>query len=274
MKNKICIACGNNLRMLGSVKNRDIFICGKCGLGMTMGEDIAEQYHEYHRDSSYIKATDQFKNIFEKRVAIISKFKSKGKVLEVGASTGLFLSLMKNLDWEVLGVEPSGTSSSEARKRDIPMLNTTFELANLKTSSFDVVILNHVLEHITNPIVALKKARKLLKKEGIIFIDVPNFASLTARIQKTGWKYLLPKEHKWHFTPTSLFLILEKEGFIPVYSESYSGIWQYGKPYLELWQSFRGIKKRFVWNTLTVIPAWFLTKLKAGTGLSVVAQKM
>ena len=274
MDKQKCIACSGKLNLLGSTQDKQIFVCPKCGLGTTVGIFKKEQYHDYHRDKTYIRAADQFKNIFQKRLDIISKIGGKGKVLEVGSSTGLFLSLLKDNGWEVLGIEPSVTSSAIARKQDLPVLNTTFELANLKANSFDVIIFNHVLEHMVNPTQTIKKARKLLKKDGIIFIDVPNFASLAARIQKAGWKYLLPKEHRWHFTPTSLFLLLEKSGFAPVYWEAHSGIWGYGSPYLELWQSFKGLKKRFIWNVVSALPSWFLTKLKAGTGLTVVAQKM
>lgn len=274
IKYQNCIACSSSIKLLGAAQSKQIFVCPKCGLGATFGPGRKTQYHDYHRDKVYIKATDQFRNIFQKRLDIISKIGSKGKVLEIGSSTGLFLSLMHEKGWEVLGIEPSATSSAVARRRDIPVLNTTFELANLKIASFDVMIFNHVLEHMESPIEVLRKARKLLRKDGIIFIDVPNFASLTARVRKTGWKYLLPKEHRWHFTPTSLFLLLEKTGFAPVYWEAHSGIWGYGSPYLELWQSFKGIKKRFISNILTALPTWFLTKLKVGTGLTVVAQKL
>lgn len=274
VKSLSCIACGGNLRPLGEAENRQVFVCADCGLGITVGVGKHNQYHDYHRDPVYIKATDQFKNIFQKRLDIISKIGGKGRVLEVGSSTGLFLSLMREKGWEVLGIEPSATSSATARKRDIPVLNTTFEMANLSPRSFDVMIFNHVLEHMESPVEVLKKAKKLLRKDGIVFIDVPNFASLTARIRKTGWKYLLPKEHRWHFTPTSLFILLENEGFAPVYWEAHSGIWGYGSPYLELWQSFKGVKKRFISNILTALPTWFLTKFKAGTGLTVVAQKI
>lgn len=274
MKKQLCIACGSNIKFLGNVQKKDIFVCRKCGLGQTVGNFTKEQYHDYHRDPIYIEAADQFRNIFKKRLDIISKIGTKGRVLEVGSSTGLFLSMLKESGWDVIGVEPSATSSSLSRKKDLPVLNTTFELANLPNNSFDVIIFNHVLEHIDSPLDALKKARRLLRHDGIIFVDVPNFASLTARIRKSGWRYLLPKEHKWHFTPTSLFLLLEKTKFETVYWEAHSGIWGYGSPYLELWQSLSRLKKRFIWNVVGALPSWFLTKLKAGTGLTVVAQKV
>lgn len=276
---KNCIACGKKLKLLGKTGEWNILQCQICGLGVTQGQGEFTQYANsceasYHRDPVYIKENIQFTNIFEKRVNIISKFKSVGKILEIGSSTGLLLLLLKENGWEVLGIDPSRSSVGEARRRGIPTLNTTFEQANLPPKSFDVIVFNHVLEHMANPPKVLKKANKLLKKGGIIFIDVPNFASLSARMSGVGWRYILPKEHRWHFTPTALFMLLEKSGFIPAYWEAHSGIWGYGNPMRELLESFKGRKKRFFWNILTVMPTWILTQLKSGTGLNVVAQKV
>lgn len=273
-RDKKCISCGKRLMLLGRSEDHKIFQCKWCGFGVTVGDGPSEQYKEYHRDKVYIQAGEQFRNIFAKRVEIISKFGNIGKALEVGSSTGLLLSLLKEKGWEVFGIEPSGQSSSVSRQRGIPTLTTTLELAELPPNSFDLIIFNHVLEHMGDPLKILKKANKVLKKRGLIFVDVPNFASLSARLHGVGWQYILPKEHKWHFTPTSLFVLLEKAGFIPVYWEAHSGIWQYGNPAKELLESFTSGKKRFFWNVITAIPAWVLTQFKAGTGLTVVAQKI
>lgn len=274
MKSQKCISCGQRLNYLGETKDAKIYQCPECGMGVTLGEVPDDQYNAYHRDSVYVSAKDQFKNIFSKRVEIISKFKNGGKALEIGSSTGLFLSLLQEKGWEVLGIEPSSPAVKIARQREIPILNTTFEQANLVRNSFDVVIFNHVLEHMEDPVAIIRKAKNLLRKKGIIFIDVPNFASLSARLGGAGWQYILPKEHRWHFTPASLFHILEKASLQPLYWEAHSGIWGYGSPRQEVWESLRSLKKRFIADVVTAIPTYVLTKLKAGTGLTIVAQKM
>lgn len=269
---KTCVACNAKLKYLGESSGAAIYQCSVCGLGVT-GNGHAEDYVAYHRDPVYIKETAQFSNIFSKRVNIISRFKRSGKALEVGSSAGIFLSLLKSRGWEVQGVEPSKPAAKVALKRSIPTIVNTFEEANLK-EKFDIVIFNHVLEHMNDPVKVLEKAGQVLRKGGLVFIDVPNFASLAARLKGVGWRYILPREHRWHFTPTSLFVLLEKAGFTPVYWEAHSGVWGYDRPLEELWQSLLGGKKRFFQNTITAIPTFMLTKLKAGTGLTVVAQKI
>lgn len=274
MKNENCIACSKKLEFLGKNKDCDIFRCSSCGLGVTSGIFPRTQYSAYHRDTVYIREEKQFKNIFEKRVGIILRFKKTGKALEIGSSTGVFLSLLKERGWEVLGIEPSVGAVDTAQRKGIPTLNTTFEKSELKSGTFDLVVFNHVLEHMNNPIDILRKANQVLKKDGAVLIDVPNFTSLSARISGAGWRYILPKEHRWHFTPKSLTNLLEKSGFRVVHWETHSGIWGYGNPLKEIWQALIGRKKRFFTDIFTAIPDLVVSKFGLGTGLTVIAKKL
>lgn len=269
-----CISCGFGLELMGRVSGYSIYRCEVCGLGMTVGDTKKHgEYTAYHRDLNYIKNEDQFKNIFLKRVKVISKFKTGGKALEIGSSTGFLLSLLKSRGWEVLGIEPSETSYKSSVVKDISTLNTTFEMSRLPESGFDLIVFNHVLEHMDDPISILKKAKKLLKNDGIVFIDVPNFGGISAKVRGPLWRYILPEEHKWHFTHNSLTRILGKVGFEVVYSQTHSGIWDYGSPIHELWESLRGLKRRFFLNAITAIPTLFITILGVGSGITIVGRK-
>ncbi|MBI4058748.1 class I SAM-dependent methyltransferase [Candidatus Microgenomates bacterium] len=275
-KEQNCLACGRKLTLLGKNKGASIFKCLKCGLGVTQSVR-QENYQTYHRDPVYLTSQKQFRNIFSKRMQILSEFRDanyNGKALEVGSSTGLILSLLKESGWEVLGIEPSHTAASNAREKGIATLNTTFENAKLPPRSFDLVIFNHVLEHLTDPVKTLQKTNKVLRKKGLVFIDVPNFASFSARVERETWRYILPKEHLWHFTPTALFMLLQKAGFKVLYWETHSGIWDYGNPLQELWESLTTFKKRFFVNIITLIPSLISSKMGAGSGLTVVAEKV
>ncbi len=226
----------------------------------------------YHRDEVYLKNQDQFRNIFRFTFKKVLKYKKRGLVLEIGSSTGLLLGEFKNAGWVVRGIEPSAISSSFSIERGIPTIRETFEKAKF-TNKFDVVILNHVLEHMESPTNVLNKIHKLLNSRGIIVINVPNAGSLSARIYGKSWEYLLPEEHIWQFTPNALFKLLNDSGFKVLEWSATSGVWEYDNPILEVWQSLAQLKKRFFRNLLTAIPAWFITQLKLGTGLSVVAIK-
>lgn len=268
-----CISCGKKLILLGRNRERKIFKCSNCGLGITDDVKFVEQYQAYHRDHVYYNEEKQFANIFRKRINIISHFATHGKALEIGSSTGLFLSLLKKKGWEVLGIEPSKISSQIASDSNIPTLVTTFELSRLPPNSFDLVILSHVLEHMEDPVAVLKKINKVLRKDGVIFIDVPNFGGIVAQIKGPVWEYILPDEHKWHFTEVALNGLLAKTGFVIVQSSTHSGIWGYGSPLEELWQSLINLRKRFIWNLISSLPSLVVTLLDKGSGLTVVARK-
>ena len=268
----LCIACGGKIGEFGRRDDFEILKCLRCGLGKTSGVGRGS-IERYHRDEIYNISRPQFSNIFKKRVDIIEKFLRGGRVLEIGCSTGLLLSIFKKKGWEVQGVEPSGIAYQLATKEGIPTKNTSFEKAKLKGNFYDLVVLNHVLEHMRDPRKVLEKVRRVLKKDGIVFIDVPNFGGLSARIWGIGWKYILPKEHKWHFTNEALQRLIKKAGLKVIYRETRSGIWDCSNPWLEVYQSLVGGKKRFFINFMTAIPSYFIGRVGFGSGLTVIAAK-
>lgn len=267
-----CIACNSEVSFLGKNESANIYRCSTCGLGITENT-FFEAHDNYHRDAVYDKERELFQNIFAKRLAIISKLKKHGKVLEIGSSVGILLSLLKNKGWKVEGIEPSEEARAIAVKSGIPTYSSTFEKVNLGKEKYDVVILNHVLEHMDDPIKVLKKVQVILRKDGIVLIDVPNFGSLSAGVRKERWRYILPQEHKFHFTKNSLASILNKADMVIIYSETHSGIWECQNPLAELVYSLLHGKKRFFNEIIYLIPDWIVSKLGLGTSTTIIAKK-
>jgi SAM-dependent methyltransferase len=220
----------------------------------------------YHRDEDYQKNEALFANIFQKRVNLISQYIGKGKMLEIGSATGVMLKLFRDRGWQVLGIEPSG-SYKEAEKKKLEIIHSKFEEAKLSNESFDLVVLNHTLEHMENPSGVIKKINFLLKKSGIVFIDVPNFGSLSSRILGKKWPLLLPEEHKFQFTKESLGELLRINGFKILHWESRSGFFEYDNPLKEL------RRKRFLLDILSLPYSLVATLLKMGDSMSFVAEK-
>lgn len=267
-----CVICQGPVKVFLKKEGFLIYRCGGCGLGITEGLQVKGD--SYHRDEVYAGEREQFTNIFKRRTNLIKKYaKNPGKVLEIGSSTGTMLSVFKKEGWKVLGIEVSPKAADFAIKSGIPTVKSTFEKTSLPRESFDVVIINHTLEHLELPEDILEKVYGLLKMGGLILIDVPNFGSFSAGFLKGRWPYLLPQEHRWHFTFDALKQILSRSGFEVLESSMPSGIWDYGNPLLELWQSFRGGKKRFFKDFITAIPSLLLTLLGKGTSLTVLARK-
>lgn len=228
-------------------------------------------YTNYHRDKEYQENENLFRNIFKKRYNLISKYtKSPKTVLDIGCSNGIFLDLYKNL--ETWGVEPSevGYRIKDVRHR---IIHEFFEKAKLPQNYFDLIIMNHTLEHVKDAEIVLTKIYRLLKKDGILFIDVPNAGGLGAKIMGDRWPYKLPKEHSYQFTRALLSKMIEDSGFKVLHWESRSGLFEFANPALDLRQSFIGFKKRFIINLLTFPYSLVTTLLNMGDSMSFISIK-
>lgn len=113
--------------------------------------------------------------VYGKRLAVVEKYKSSGRILDVGAGPGLFLSVAKERGWDVYGTEVSTLAVAEAEKHfEISLFLGQLEEASFGANSFDVVTLWHVFEHVPSPSRVLEEAKKILKNRGILVIEVPN----------------------------------------------------------------------------------------------------
>lgn len=228
-------------------------------------------YTNYHRDKEYRENEKLFKNIFKKRYNLILRFiKNPKRVLDIGCSNGIFLDLFK--DSETWGVEPSKiVQSTQCKVHRI--INEYFEKAELPKNYFDLVIMNHTLEHVKDADLVLNKIYKILKKGGILFVDVPNAGGLGSLIFGNNWSYRLPQEHTYQFTKKSLSKKLLDSDFKILNWESRSGLFEVENQLLELWQSLTGLKKRFVTSLIQLPYSLLATILNMGDSMSFVTRK-
>ena len=126
---------------------------------------IFEGKKRHHRDNNYSEDLD-----------MIYRHKPSGNFLDVGTNMGFFLRNAKKLGvWNLCGVEPSPSLSDIARKKIGLNIKTAFlENAGLDDNFFDVVTMTDVFEHISDPGKILTEVGRILKKDGILFIKVPN----------------------------------------------------------------------------------------------------
>lgn len=173
--------------------------------------------------------------IFKKQFLIPPQTKDADKkiILDVGCSTGFFLNFLKNLNWECHGIEINKKASKIAENKDINVFNGSIKNATLKENHFDVVRFNHVLEHLSNPIAAIRKSHQILKKNGLLLISVPNRDSLSRIIFGKHWRGFEIPRHYYHFSYSSLKKILEQNGFKIIRKDTAS------LPYLIFSTSFR-----------------------------------
>ena len=71
----------------------------------------------------------------------------------------------------------------------------------LPERTYGLVVLWHVLEHLTDPGAVLERARGWLTSRGCLLVGVPNLESLQARLGGDRWFHLDSQRHLVHFTP-------------------------------------------------------------------------
>ncbi|WP_369752869.1 class I SAM-dependent methyltransferase [Flavobacterium sp. WC2409] len=176
---------------------------------------------KYYESEDYISHTDGKRSLFEKAyhfvksIALKNKLDlinslqpAKGRILDIGAGTGDFLSVAKQNGWETIGVEPSEKAKAIASKKGVAFVEETRTLEN---QSFDVITMWHVLEHVPDLDFQIKELKRLLKPTGSLIIAVPNFKSFDAKHYGAFWAAYDVPIHFWHFSKKAIKLLFEKE---------------------------------------------------------------
>jgi 2-polyprenyl-3-methyl-5-hydroxy-6-metoxy-1,4-benzoquinol methylase len=99
---------------------------------------------------------------------------SKLKILDIGAGQGFIFDLLKlkNNDVSYSVVEIDKNIHNELHQKGIRNIYSSWK--EIKNYKFDLIILSHVIEHFREPVLYLREIKKLLKKRGCIFVEVPN----------------------------------------------------------------------------------------------------
>lgn len=162
---------------------------------------------------------------FTRQAGYLLKYKTGGRLLDVGCSVGLFLMEMRrNASWQVSGLEINHTAAEIARlKNHLHVITGTLETAALPAQEYDAVTVWNVLEHLADPCVALQEIHHVLKDDGVLVIRVPNAASWEAAWFGATWAGLDLPRHLFVFDLTTLTQLLRKTGFRVIASDRKAG---------------------------------------------------
>ena len=172
-------------------------------------------------------------NIFEKNqiavfdsihsFKIIDKYKGERlKLLDIGCGNGVFIKEAVYHNWLPVGIDTSEILVNYIKE------NTNIEvhkinINNYKTADkYDLITMNQVIEHFTNPTHVINRCKQLLNDSGLLYVATPNIDSYVSKIRKQEFDYLMPPEHLSYFNKTTLTNLLEKNGFKVLYIGSWS----------------------------------------------------
>lgn len=219
-----CLVCGEVLPQVAEVAWRSVISCPSCTLGHTWPPPSRAIESDHVWDGPYLGRRMQRRSqwLQEARIRLdwIGTHASRGaSLIDVGSATGELLEAGKEVGYKVFGVEPSVSAAQASVDAGISeTFNGTLGewLQSAPAERFDVATLFHVLEHVDEPLELLGEIGSVLETNGLLFVEVPNFASESARRDPYHWvgaDHSQLNEHVSHYTPQALTEALERTGF-------------------------------------------------------------
>jgi 2-polyprenyl-3-methyl-5-hydroxy-6-metoxy-1,4-benzoquinol methylase len=198
----------------------------------------------------------------------ISKSNKQIKILDFGCSDGNFVkALIYDGYKHVYGYD----IAIKSKKKNLYSGNLE-KFKNNFRKKFDIIVSYHTFEHLKSPSSTLKKLYSCLKKNGLLYINVPHILSLQAMILKNKSPIIVPPYHLHYFTKQSLKKMLQLNKFIVLKVET--PFWEKSTDiYLEKFifnNKIIPIILRYLAFPLQII----IKKLGLGGNLSVIAKKI
>ena len=135
-----------------------------------------------------------------------------GKVYEVGCATGYHLVQFRRAGWDVGGCDPSPKAAAQAQELFGIAVDCHLEAEILpRQRDLAVVLFSHVLEHLSDPLAALCRARDALRDDGVVLLEVP--CAIAPHLMPPGW---FTFEHLHYFSQNSLLGMLDEAGLAPL----------------------------------------------------------
>ena len=141
------------------------------------------------------------------------KPRSECKILDLGSGFGFFLAFAKECGWNTFGLEPLPASAVYARATfDLNIITDTLHENTFPPNFFDVITSFQVFEHLPYPKKYIRYLHKMLRNDGVILIEVPNWETVTMRIMKSRHRHFT-QDHLNFFTIDTLSQLLSDNGF-------------------------------------------------------------
>ena len=195
-----------------------IFECRGCGLLCTSlpGNHPPPRYPEdyYHQLAVHggTRATPPG-GLFAERLKSLNRFKVGGRILDVGCGDGGFLSALKRAGWEAFGTEIDDAIVHALRRQGLEIYGGKLPELQLPQGSFDAITYFGSFEHVDQPLDELEAAKRILRKDGLLLLNLTNADSLEARIFGPRWMGYEAPRHRFNYTAQTFRLMVTSKGF-------------------------------------------------------------
>ena len=209
-----------------SKESFSIWQCAGCTLRFTQDVPDAGSIGPYYRSDSYISHSNTSKGLVNRlyhmvrKQTLSDKYRliasatrmRRGRLLDIGAGTGAFAGYMREMGWEVTGLEPDETARAVAKSDHGVDLIGMDELFTFPPDSFDAITMWHVMEHVHELHRYVETLKTLIRRNGRIFIAVPNYTAYDASVYGEMWAAYDVPRHLYHFSPDAMGRLLTQHG--------------------------------------------------------------
>jgi SAM-dependent methyltransferase len=188
------------------------------------------------------------------------------RVLDVGCGTGSVSRLVRDLRGAtVTGIEPQADRARAAEEAGLDVLAAPWSAETAATlRDFDIVLFADVLEHLTDPVVALELARGCLAPGGAIVASVPNVAHWTVRFDLLRGRFdyrdigIMDATHLRWFTGASIERLFAAAGFRVERRAVSAGHWMWDYHFRPPWKWMSpSLRHRIVGRSARLWPELF-----------------
>jgi len=195
-------------------------ICKACGLVWTDPRPQADATRKFYAEQyrQQYKATPQpkLKHVYRDMRRAIGRYtriqpllRPGMRLLDIGAGGGFFPYVVKQKGYAVSGLEPHAGYAAYGREEfQLDIKSGYIQDVEYELNAFDIVTLNHVLEHLEDPYLALTRILGWLKPGGHLNVEVPN---IEATYHAPANKF--HQAHLYSFNPATLQRLAQRAGF-------------------------------------------------------------
>jgi 2-polyprenyl-3-methyl-5-hydroxy-6-metoxy-1,4-benzoquinol methylase len=223
-------------KLLGIPGKFEVCECRVCGLYQIFPKLSTSEMEQYYPADyiCYLEAIEDEEKPFtrfnrfraqRKRCRQIERrTEKKGKILDIGCATGIFLNEMQKRDWDCKGIEPDQEAADYAQSRfGLDVFHGVLENSHLPSNTYDVVSLWDVLEHVYDLKFTISEIFRVLKPGGMLIATLPNAIAFERYIFGKYWVGWEVPRHYRTFTPKTIKQFLGNYKFTDIEIFSFTG---------------------------------------------------